>query len=169
LVRARGRFLRAHESHPFFAAPRPAPAFPASSCIRSCTSQKRAAVPVALLGSPVLCAALVLAPLLTAPQALAQNATWLNAPVSGDFSDANNWNPASVPTGTAFFGTSSVTALMSPVNSQDCLRRTRNNGMLGRSNGCTTIDPVENNKIITRLMGALIYVTVGDDPIEQYL
>jgi len=47
--------------------------------------------------------------------------------------------------------------------------RARNNGMLGRSNGCITVDPAENNKIITRLLGALIYVTVGDDPIEQYL
>lgn len=48
--------------------------------------------------------------------------------------------------------------------------RTRNGGMLGRSNGCITIDPVENNQIITRLQdGALIYVTVGDDPIERYL
>ena len=47
--------------------------------------------------------------------------------------------------------------------------RARNNGMLGRSNGCITIDPAENNKIITRLLGALIYVTVGDAPIEQYL
>jgi len=48
--------------------------------------------------------------------------------------------------------------------------RARNGGMLGRSNGCITIDPVENNAIITRLQdGALIYVTVGDAPIEQYL
>lgn len=47
--------------------------------------------------------------------------------------------------------------------------RAKNNGMLGRSNGCITIDPVENNKLITRLQGALIYVTVGDAPIEQYL
>ena len=47
--------------------------------------------------------------------------------------------------------------------------RAKNNGMLGRSNGCITVDPVENNKIITRLQGALIYVTVGDAPIEQYL
>ena len=45
----------------------------------------------------------------------------------------------------------------------------KNNGMLGRSNGCITVDPVENNKLITRLQGALIYVTVGDAPIEQYL
>jgi hypothetical protein len=33
-----------------------------------------------------------------------------------------------------------------------------------------SLDPVENNEIITRLQdGALVYVTVGDDPIEQYL
>ena len=47
--------------------------------------------------------------------------------------------------------------------------RAKNNGMLGRSNGCITVDPAENNKIITRLQGALIYVTVGDASIEQYL
>ncbi len=48
--------------------------------------------------------------------------------------------------------------------------RTKNGGMLGRSNGCITIDPVENNQIVTRLQdGALIYVTVGDDPIDRYL
>ena len=47
--------------------------------------------------------------------------------------------------------------------------RAKNNGMLGRSNGCITVDPADNNKIITRLQGALVYVTVGDAPIEQYL
>ena len=48
--------------------------------------------------------------------------------------------------------------------------RAKNNGVLGRSNGCITVDPVENNQLITRLQdGALVYVTVGDDPIEQYL
>jgi len=48
--------------------------------------------------------------------------------------------------------------------------RAKNNGMLGRSNGCIVVDPVENNQIITRLQdGALVYVTVGDDPIENYL
>ena len=47
--------------------------------------------------------------------------------------------------------------------------RAKHDGMLGRSNGCITVDPVENNKLITRLEGALIYVTVGDAPIEQYL
>jgi hypothetical protein len=48
--------------------------------------------------------------------------------------------------------------------------RAKNNGMLGRSNGCITLDPVENNQLITRLAdGALVYVTVGDAPIEDYL
>jgi hypothetical protein len=48
--------------------------------------------------------------------------------------------------------------------------RAKNNGMLGRSLGCITLDPVENNALITRLQdGALIYVTVGDAPIEEYL
>lgn len=47
--------------------------------------------------------------------------------------------------------------------------RAKNNGMLGRSNGCITVDPVENNRLIRRLEGALIYVTVGDAPIEHYL
>jgi hypothetical protein len=48
--------------------------------------------------------------------------------------------------------------------------RAQNGGMLGRSNGCITVDPVENNQLVTRLQdGALVYVTVGNDPIEQYL
>jgi hypothetical protein len=47
--------------------------------------------------------------------------------------------------------------------------RAKNSGMLGRSNGCITLDPVENNQLITKLEGgALVYVTVGDDPIEKY-
>ena len=37
------------------------------------------------------------------------------------------------------------------------------------STATITLDPVENNKLITRLQGALIYVTVGDAPVEQYL
>jgi len=48
--------------------------------------------------------------------------------------------------------------------------RAKNNGTLGRSNGCITVDPGENNQLITWLQdGALVYVTVGDAPIEQYL
>jgi|GEM_PF-5687414 hypothetical protein len=41
---------------------------------------------------------------------------------------------------------------------------------LGRSNNCITVDPVENNQLVTRLQDeALVYATVGDDPIERYL
>jgi hypothetical protein len=48
--------------------------------------------------------------------------------------------------------------------------RAKFGGALGRSNGCITVDPVENNQLIRRLQdGALVYVTVGDAPIEQYL
>jgi hypothetical protein len=48
--------------------------------------------------------------------------------------------------------------------------RAKNRGMLGRSGGCVVVDPVENNQLVTRLQdGALVYVTVGDAPIEQYL
>jgi hypothetical protein len=48
--------------------------------------------------------------------------------------------------------------------------RAKFNGVLGRSKGCITLDPVENNQLIARLQGgALIYVTVGDNPIEQYV
>ena len=48
--------------------------------------------------------------------------------------------------------------------------RAKNNGALGRSDGCIVLDPAENNELITRLQdGALVYVTVGDAPIEQFL
>ncbi len=62
----------------------------------------------ALLASTALAAALLLPA--TGP-ARAQDATWLATPGSGNYYDANNWSPASVPTGTAFFGTSATTAL----------------------------------------------------------
>ena len=38
--------------------------------------------------------------------AVAQDATWLNAPGSGNFNTGANWDTATVPTGTAFFDTS---------------------------------------------------------------
>ncbi len=48
--------------------------------------------------------------------------------------------------------------------------RAKNGGMLGRSNGCVVVDPADNNELVTRLQdGALVYVTVGDAPVEQYL
>jgi hypothetical protein len=41
---------------------------------------------------------------------------------------------------------------------------------LGRSLGCLAFDPAESNKIIAELEGgALIYVTVGDAPVEKFL
>ena len=61
---------------------------------------------VALLaGTALVAAALAVGP------ATAQDATWLLNPGSGDFNTGPNWNPALVPTGTAFFGTSNTTAL----------------------------------------------------------
>jgi autotransporter-associated beta strand protein len=41
----------------------------------------------------------------------AQDATWNTTPGSADFNTAANWTPATVPTGTASFGTSSITSL----------------------------------------------------------
>jgi autotransporter-associated beta strand protein len=43
--------------------------------------------------------------------AYSQNATWLSTPGSTDFNTATNWSPASVPTGTATFSSSTITAL----------------------------------------------------------
>jgi autotransporter-associated beta strand protein len=57
-----------------------------------------------LLASAALCA-------VAAGSARAQDATWLSTPGSADFNTAANWSPAAVPTGTAFFNTSSVTSL----------------------------------------------------------
>lgn len=55
--------------------------------------------------------ALALAWMLPATPSHAQDATWLANPGSGDFNTGANWTPATVPTGTAFFGTSSTTSL----------------------------------------------------------
>lgn len=43
--------------------------------------------------------------------ACAQDATWLLNPGSNSFNQAANWTPATVPTGTAFFGASNVSSL----------------------------------------------------------
>ena len=60
-----------------------------------------------------LCAALLAAAALAAAAspAAAQDATWLASPGSGDFNTGANWSTATVPTGTAFFGTSGTTSL----------------------------------------------------------
>jgi fibronectin-binding autotransporter adhesin len=54
--------------------------------------------------------------LLAALPAHAQDATWLLNPGSGNFNTAANWTPATVPTGTAFFGTSNITSLSFSAN-----------------------------------------------------
>jgi autotransporter-associated beta strand protein len=41
----------------------------------------------------------------------AQDATWLASPGTNNFNTGTNWNPATVPTGTAFFDTSNTTGL----------------------------------------------------------
>ena len=51
--------------------------------------------------------------------ASAQNAQWLANPGSANFGTAGNWNPASVPTGVASFGSSSTTTIQ--VNSGQTL------------------------------------------------
>ncbi len=65
------------------------------------TSSLFASRVVALLAGTALCAT----------AARAQNATWSTNPGSSDFNTAANWTPATVPTGTAFFGTSNTTTL----------------------------------------------------------
>lgn len=70
------------------------------------TSSPRRITNAALLASTALAFA-AMSPV----AAQAQDATWLANPGSGNFFDANNWNPNSVPTGTATFGASSTTTL----------------------------------------------------------
>jgi outer membrane autotransporter protein len=55
-----------------------------------------------------LLASTALSALAIATPAAAQDATWLLNPGSGDFNVDANWNPAQVPTGTAFFGQSNT-------------------------------------------------------------
>jgi hypothetical protein len=57
-----------------------------------------------LLGSSALCLA-------SALPAAAQDATWSSTPGSGDYNAATNWTPTAVPTGTAFFGTTTGSAV----------------------------------------------------------
>ena len=51
----------------------------------------------------VLMSAAVMASLAAMP-VYAQDATWNFAPSTGEFNPASNWNPNTVPTGTATFG-----------------------------------------------------------------
>ena len=61
----------------------------------------------ALLAATALVAATAFAP----GMVRAQDSNWRPNPTSGDFNTATNWNTDMVPTGTAFFGTSSTRAL----------------------------------------------------------
>jgi hypothetical protein len=74
---------------------------------RSVARQRLNCRSAALLATTAWVAAMAFAP----GAARAQDATWLQTPTSGDYKTAANWNPATVPTGTAFFGTSGTTAL----------------------------------------------------------
>ena len=71
------------------------------------TRERRNCRSAALLATTALVAVTAFAP----GAVRAQDATWLLNPASGNFNTAANWNPATVPTGTAFFGTSNTTAL----------------------------------------------------------
>src|SRR5262249_24096555 len=51
------------------------------------------------------------AALLAAMPAYAQDATWSQTLSSSDFNPAANWPPSTVPTGTAFFGASTIPGL----------------------------------------------------------
>jgi fibronectin-binding autotransporter adhesin len=74
-----------------------------------CTSLGALIAPI-----PVLAAALLASTVLTLAAALpavAQDATWLANPGSGDFDTGSNWGTGTVPTGTASFGASNTTSL----------------------------------------------------------
>ena len=54
--------------------------------------------------------------MLAAAPARAQNATWLATPSSGNFNAPANWDPATVPTGTASFAASNISSLSFSAN-----------------------------------------------------
>ncbi len=55
--------------------------------------------------------ALMIAAMLGANSAHAQDATWKQTPTSGDFNTGSNWSSNAVPIGMAYFGTSNTTSL----------------------------------------------------------
>ena len=70
-----------------------------------------------IFGSRLLATtALVAVTALLPGMARAQDATWLPTPGSANFNDGANWNTATVPTGTAIFDASSITALSFSAN-----------------------------------------------------
>jgi len=86
-----------------------------SSCPGATGARRQRSGAAALKATLLASSALCVAALITAPVA-AQNATWLSNPVSSDFDSSSNWSPGVVPTGTAFFGTSSQTAVSFSTN-----------------------------------------------------
>jgi autotransporter-associated beta strand protein len=74
---------------------------------RTCRCGRSHALRTALLASALISAAV---------SARAQDATWLANPGTGVFNTAANWDTGSVPTGTAFFGTSDTTSLSFSAN-----------------------------------------------------
>jgi hypothetical protein len=68
--------------------------------------------------SLVAAVALIASLTLTMSTAQAQDATWLQTPVNGNYNDDNNWNPTQPgDTGTAFFNTSDITNITFSANS----------------------------------------------------
>src|ERR1700738_2610041 len=70
----------------------------------------------ALLATTALVAVAALLPGAARALVAVQGATRRATPATGDFNTGTNWSPATVPTGTAFFGTSSIISLSSSAN-----------------------------------------------------
>jgi autotransporter-associated beta strand protein len=87
--------------------------------------------------------------LLTVLSAVAQDATWLSNPASNDLGAATNWSTGAVPTGTAFFGASNTTTLVTSGFNQDFGGWTFNGGA---SNYNITLSPGGVN-LITEFVG----------------
>jgi autotransporter-associated beta strand protein len=83
---------------------------------RAASAASKTIRPLTWLGSTALLASTAVAAMLLGTAAQAQDATWLASPATADFDAAANWTPATVPTGTAFFGTSSTTNLSFSAN-----------------------------------------------------
>ena len=94
---------------------------------------------------------------LIALSARAQDATWLNNPGSNDLGVGSNWSTATVPTGTAFFGSSNTTTLITSGFGQTFGGWTIG---VGASNYTITLSPSGVN-LITQFVGAGIAINGG--------
>ena len=95
--------------------------------------------------------------LLSTFSAGAQDATWLSNPGSNDLDVAPNWSTGTVPTGTAFFGTSNTTALATSGSGQTFGGWTFN---AGASSYTIALSPNGANQI-NQFVGAGIQVNGG--------